>query len=118
MEAFSSSTFNNSFEDGIFIQDSCLINLTDNLFVPNAFSPDRNSMNDLFLIQGENIEEIILQIFDHFGKLLFTITEVQQSWDGTYNNQMAEVGVLTYLLRLRFTDNKTLEQKGNITILY
>jgi len=68
--------------------DSILLQPTgcDNcLYIPNAFSPNEDGRNDLFLpIAVCPLEEYKLQIFSRWGALVFETKELNTGWDGTF----------------------------------
>lgn len=62
------------------------------LGIPNYFTPNGDSYNDYWNIQGINSHlntETMIYIFDRYGKLVKQISPLSQGWDGTFNgNQM------------------------------
>jgi gliding motility-associated-like protein len=57
------------------------------LYVPNAFTPNDNGLNDLFFAQGTNIDPSHFQmwVFDRWGNLIWQTSEWGQGWDGRAN---------------------------------
>ncbi len=73
------------------------------LYIPNAFTPNGDGINDQFQIRiSENCEMVKfnLQVFDRWGRLVFQTTSLDndQSWDGKFENQDLQQGV--YLFKL------------------
>lgn len=77
-------------------------------FVPNAFSPNDDGINDVFQVEGamdaiDRVER--MQIFSRWGDLLVQMVGRQQgeipSWDGFVKGQQAEVGVYVYSIQWR-----------------
>lgn len=58
------------------------------IYVPNAFTPNGNGVNDLFLAAGTNIDpnHFEMLIFDRWGNLLWQTKEWGKGWDGRANN--------------------------------
>jgi gliding motility-associated-like protein len=86
------------------------------IFIPNAFSPDGNELNQYFQIKGNKIDpyDFSMQIFNRWGELIFESKNIAFGWDGTYtqNNYAAPSGVYTYQVRYRFDgmqDPKTIQ---------
>lgn len=74
------------------------------LYIPNAFTPNGDYINDYFQIRiSENCEMVKfnLQVFDRWGRLVFQTSslETDQSWDGKFENQDLQQGV--YLFKLQ-----------------
>ncbi len=71
------------------------------LWVPNAFTPDGDGINDFFEFQGAP-EPVILHIFDRWGKRIFYTDNYQNNWDGTYQGEPLPGGVYTYLIEYTY----------------
>ena len=59
-----------------------------NIYVPNAFTPDQNNLNELFLpvIRGkEKILNYTFQIIDRWGNTVFYTNDFYEGWNGTIN---------------------------------
>jgi gliding motility-associated-like protein len=90
--------------------DTALVNIIVNdyhtFFVPNAFTPDDNGHNEVFIPEYTNIIEAgySFLIFDRWGNLVFETHNIKEGWDGRSKkgNQM-ELGV--YVYRIIYTDN-------------
>jgi gliding motility-associated-like protein len=95
------------------------------LYIPNAFSPNEDGFNDKFTAySGISVQEIaLLKIFDRWGNLVYTERNFPHNdpgfgWDGTFNGQLAESGVYTYVFEVQFIDNLPPRQySGDITLL-
>lgn len=81
----------------IFVQDASLI------YLPNAFIPDNDGLNDVFKAEGSNLVYFELQIFNRWGEKIFESKDISNGWDGTYNGNKAAIGVYSYRLLYRFT---------------
>ncbi len=91
----------------------------DLVFVPNAFSPNGDGINDLFSMAGAEREEYRLQIFDRWGELIHQSEDPSASWDGTVNGEVVPVGVYVYLLNYRDTCGSTGRQRrsGHVMVV-
>ncbi len=65
----------------VTIEDEYLI------YVPNAFSPNSDGTNDVFMPKGEGVTEYKLYVYDRWGKLVFSTTDLLQGWDGRLLNK-------------------------------
>lgn len=101
----------------VFIHDEFLV------FVPNAFTPDGDGMNDLFYILGNDIdpEEYELQVFDRWGEVIFRTTDRYNAWIGTRMNEGGEVVQQdTYVWKLNCRssfDKQKAEFVGSVTVV-
>jgi gliding motility-associated-like protein len=72
------------------------------IFIPNAFTPNNDGKNDYFWIQGVGIEDLVVRIFDRWGKMMFFSVDQNEGWDGKFEDKPAEVG--TYVYQVTFRD--------------
>jgi gliding motility-associated-like protein len=101
--------------DEIIVEDSdCLV------FIPNAFSPNGDDINDLFKPIGLNKSEIIqFRIYNRWGQEVFNVAEVSSiGWNGQFmeTNQPSEVYLYVLEYKRRFEEKSTLI-KGEVTLL-
>lgn len=88
------------------------------LFVPNAFSPNGDGLNDVFTTQVAcSPGNFILSIYNRFGQRVFVSALVGKGWDGSYNGQPAEAGVYFYDLSFYGPKGNRFEEKGAVTLL-
>jgi gliding motility-associated-like protein len=91
------------------------------LFVPNAFTPNNDGLNDVFraLPKCTNIalRTFKLRIYDRWGKLIFSSNDINDGWDGTYKNQLQSQGTYVYYLKYSFKQNPPVTKKGIINLL-
>ena len=69
---------------------------------PNAFTPNGDGRNDVFVYTARLIERVELRIYNRWGELLFQTTTLEEGWDGRYRGATAPQG--TYLYRADVTD--------------
>jgi gliding motility-associated-like protein len=88
------------------------------LFIPNAFSPDKNSTNDAHCIHGTDcVTSMTFHIFDRWGNKVFESTDPNACWDGTYNGQPLDPAVFVYHLSATLNNSERVERQGNITLM-
>jgi len=76
------------------ITDYC----TPSLFVPNSFSPDGNSDNDIFLAYGVNIASFSMRIYNRWGERLFSSNNLDKGWDGRFRDNYCATGIYIYII--------------------
>lgn len=69
------------------------------IYVPNAFSPNGDGINDEFKIYGKNISIQKMEIYDRWGGLLFETENDLLGWDGMAQDKLAPNGVYIYLIK-------------------
>jgi gliding motility-associated-like protein len=87
------------------------------VFVPNAFSPNGDLNNDVFFVHGTGINSIELIIFNRWGEKIFESTNIKNGWDGTFNGQVCNTGVFVYYLKATMNDGTVVSKDGHVTLL-
>ncbi|MFT6020213.1 MAG: gliding motility-associated-like protein [Saprospiraceae bacterium] len=96
---------------------------SDGLYMPNAFSPNGDGVNDFFTVYGGNdIQRIdCFRIFNRQGQLLFErkgflADEESMGWDGTYRGREMEVGGYVFMVEFDF-GKKSANEVGSFTLV-
>jgi len=87
------------------------------LYIPNAFTPNGDGLNDEFMPKGHAIEKWDMYIFDRWGNILFHTKEFGKGWDGKVKGADAPNDVYTYLIKVKTSGGKIKEFKGHVTLL-
>jgi gliding motility-associated-like protein len=87
------------------------------LYIPNAFSPDGNNLNDQFMIYGTNIKTIDIQIFDRWGEQVYHGTDQYKGWDGKFHGNAVEMGVYVYRVQCEWMSGNKTTRNGIVTCL-
>ncbi len=91
------------------------------IWVPNAFSPDQDGINDFFGPKAINILDFDFYIFNRWGELLFHSTNINHQWDGTYNGKDCQVDIYVWKLYYRTEESyggyRRQQKYGNVTLL-
>lgn len=85
--------------------------------VPNAFSPNNDGINDVFQIKAYPIKTIEWQVFNRWGKKVFSTTDASMSWDGTLKGEIQPIGTYVYTAILIFEDDSQQFLQGNLTLI-
>ena len=73
-------------------------------FIPNAFSPNNDKINDTFFGSGVGIEKYELWVFDRWGDIIFSSKELGVAWDGKANNGQFEAQIDVYIWKVNLVD--------------
>ena len=89
------------------------------VFVPNAFSPNGDGVNDLLMPRIVGYSRInYFHIFNRYGQQVYTSTNNNYpGWDGKYNGKVADVGTYFWVINVTAADGNKVTQKGDITLV-
>ena len=92
-----------------------------NVYVPNAFTPNEDGMNDVWMpiisncLVGEGDYELL--VYSRWGQLIFRSTNPNAGWDGQSNGKPVEMAVYTYRLSYKNLLGKEEVKTGTVTVV-
>lgn len=99
------------------------VNESPRVFVPNAFSPNGDGINDLLLVYspGDVAKIINFQIFSRWGELVFQQKDFlpnypAYAWDGRFRGQYMPTGSFLYKLQVLLINGRTEILSGDVTM--
>jgi gliding motility-associated-like protein len=88
------------------------------LFIPNAFSPNKDGINDYFgVINSVYVQEFAIKIFNRYGQVVFSANNITDKWDGTYKGKVVSGGAYTWSIVYINAKGFTKWLKGSVLIL-
>jgi gliding motility-associated-like protein len=89
------------------------------LFLPEAFSPNNDGINDQFQLFGSlnKIKDFNIIIYDRKGTVVYQSNRPNFIWDGSFNNNLVNKGVYNYWVSLISQKNEPFTKSGSITLL-
>lgn len=91
--------------------------LTDQIYIPNVFTPNGDGRNDEFKVYGNTITAMSMKIFNQWGELVFEGRDAAKGWDGSYKGKQQPVGVYIYVIRLTLLSGEDTLKKGDINLV-
>lgn len=106
-------------ENGCTASEDIVLNVLPvvELYWPNAFSPNGDGNNELFLPYGNNVKLIDWKIFNRWGEKVFQSTNFFQGWDGTYKGVPQAPQLFTYQANVTMMNNSTKQFKGSFMLI-
>lgn len=98
--------------------DTVIVNvkIIDTLFIPSAFSPNNDGINDLFRVVG-TVNDFSMKIFNRWGQTVFLTNSIHNGWDGKFKNTSHPNGVFVYSIRYRTQAGKFKQLNGTLTLI-
>jgi gliding motility-associated-like protein len=92
------------------------------LWMPNAFTPDNDGLNDYFkpVTQRNTLEPYLLLIYNRWGQQIFKSSTPSIGWDGNFNGEPCEEGIYSYVVQFREEkkeSTKAVTQRGTVSLL-
>ena len=99
------------------IKVNASFNKLTNYYIPNAFTPNGDGLNDCFIIPYlGGISAFHIMIYNRFGNLVFESGNPLACWDGIFKGQPADVGNYVYQITIT-SDCGNFTQKGNLVLI-
>ncbi|MEO8771567.1 MAG: PKD domain-containing protein [Ferruginibacter sp.] len=113
------NSFGCSAVDSIFVTAFCE---KAEVFVPNAFTPDGDGLNDVLVIRGSGVHVKSFRVFNRWGVLIFekqnfSPNDIKYGWDGKVRGVAATPDVYVYTAEVVCDNGSVYTYKGNTTIL-
>jgi gliding motility-associated-like protein len=91
------------------------------VFMPNAFSPNGDGLNDLFgpnVFMSRSYTVEVFKVYNRWGQMVYSASNtLNAAWDGTQNGKLVDIGSYNYYIVIRFLDGKEVKLKGDVTLL-
>lgn len=91
--------------------------VTDQIYIPNAFSPNGDGLNDVLLVYGYTIKTMKFVVFNQWGEKIFESNNQATGWNGTYKNKTQPSGVYMYVCQITLRDGSTMVKKGSVNLV-
>ena len=87
------------------------------IYLPTAFSPNGDGLNDTFGPVGEGIETLKLIVYNRWGEIVFSSQDVAVKWDGRHNGKPVPFGSYSYELMASGKEFGSLRRAGSVTVI-
>ncbi len=104
-------------DQGCSSTSTAVIKVFTDLFMPTAFTPNNDGINDIYRIPPSatlTLKEF--SVYDRWGTKLFSTKDVQAGWDGSFNGKRQNSGVYVYYLK-SVINNKEVSLKGSFLLV-
>jgi len=92
------------------------------IFIPNAFTPNGDGLNDSFktVINGPELEIYEFMVLDRFGKEVFYSTNPDENWNGTIKGSTYSSGtsLFIYILKIKSVEDRSPQTlRGHVVLI-
>lgn len=87
-------------------------------YVPNAFTPNGDGLNDVFkpLIFGK-IEQYYFAVYNQWGVRVFQSSELKDGWNGTVAGEPQQISVFVWTCTYKLEGSQPKKIKGTVTLI-
>jgi len=115
--------------DNCIVSDSIFVTVersSDDIFIPNAFTPNGDGNNDRFNVYGgKSVAKVIqFQVLDNWGSVVFETSNFSpqsqsydEGWDGTIKNQRMNPNAYLYFVEVEYLDGATKTFFGDVLLI-
>ncbi len=86
------------------------------LYVPDAFSPNNDGLNDVFLPVTRGVKKYRLEVFNRWGERIYLSLNAGEGWDGACNGEGAKIDSYVWKIVLSTKDGQQKEFSGNVLL--
>lgn len=87
------------------------------IFVPTAFTPNRDGVNDILYVRGRGIDRMTFIIYNRWGQKMFETSDPKVGWDGTFRGKALPPDVYGFYLLANCIDGSIYRKQGNVTLI-
>ncbi len=84
---------------------------------PNAFSPNKDDLNDVLWHKNSNIEVDELKVYNRWGEQIYSYQRKGKPWDGTYMDEFVQNGLYLWVATFHSIKNSRLKDKNSGHVL-
>jgi gliding motility-associated-like protein len=88
-----------------------------NIFIPDAFTPNNDGINDVHYVFGGPLETMKISIFNRWGEKVFESFDQSFGWDGTYKGELVNPDAFVYFFEGTLPDGERVTMKGSLTVI-
>jgi gliding motility-associated-like protein len=86
--------------------------------IPNAFTPDRNGLNDDFKpFIGGVIKYYQFTIYNRWGQVVFTTKELMKGWDGTFGGTQQDTNIFVWMCTYELEGRARKTERGTVVVI-
>lgn len=94
-------------------------------FVPNAFSPNGDGLNDTFDVEvGPDIDNVLIfQVYDRWGELMYSLENFDprregHGWNGMHKGRLMNTGIFVWRIEILGLDGQKFSGKGDVLLVH
>ena len=87
------------------------------LFIPDAFTPNGDGLNDIFKPSTIGLKEYDFEIYNRWGENIYSSNGPEAGWNGSFKGNSAPQGVYVYLLKVVDIKGNSRTYNGKVVLI-
>jgi len=88
------------------------------IYVPSGFTPNHDGKNDKLVPIAVGIQKLeYFQVYDRWGKLVFSTNQMREGWDGRLKGMDQDSGVFVWVVKGITNDGNVIFKKGTVMLI-
>ena len=108
-------------KEGCYAQDDIIVRVYNNspdIILPSAFTPNGDNKNDVLKPIVVGLKSLdYFRIYNRWGQILFTTSEINKGWDGTANGSTQPSGTYVYMAQGTDYKGNIIFRKGTVVLI-
>lgn len=89
---------------------------TDSLYIPTAFTPNGDGLNDVFKASGA-VADFTMKVYNRWGQAVFQTSSLTRGWDGKFGNVLQSTGVYVFFVQYKNGAGRIIQRKGTVLLI-
>lgn len=85
--------------------------------LPTAFTPNGDGLNDTFGAVAKGVKEYKMIIYNRFGDVVFSSTDIEKRWNGTVNGEEGPSGGYVYQVYAKGNEGQGVDRSGKVMLI-
>jgi gliding motility-associated-like protein len=97
--------------------DTIKATANDLIAIPTGFTPNGDGKNDTFVILATGVKSFSMNIYNRWGEMVFSTSNINEGWDGTYKGKPQPEEPYSFFFSITYLDGKSQNREGSIMLL-
>lgn len=106
-------------KDGCRLDDYVKVTITkeDYFYLPNAFTPNNDGINDAFKPTTNGITDYKMEVYNRWGQLVFQTSNLSEGWNGKFHKTAQPGGAYIFIVKYKNGKGKVYTRKGSFLLI-
>ena len=87
------------------------------IYVASAFTPNNDGLNDVLNFFPVGMENAKLNIYNRWGRLVFSTADLSQGWNGKVKDLLQDTGVYAWIVKATDYKGQSIIKTGPVLLI-